>query len=120
MNTMKKITALVCLALLAAGANALDAAAETGGVRVFEAGELSLDRYTVIERLWTGTWRAAFWLPSYDDAGAAITALTNEAGRLGAEGGGPAGATAPANVNRLLYGPRDHRLTTQTHTIVYS
>lgn len=86
MNTMKKITALVCLALLAAGANALDAAAETGGVRVFEAGELSLDRYTVIERLWTGTWRAAFWLPSYDDAGAAITALTNEAGRLGADG----------------------------------
>lgn len=82
LNMMKKFTALVCLALIAVAANA----AETGAVRVFDAGELTLDRYTVIERLWTGTWRSAFWLPSHDDPGAAIAALTSEAGRLGADG----------------------------------
>jgi hypothetical protein len=79
---MKRCAALFFLGLLAGGASA----AETGAVRVFEAGELTLDRYTVVERLWTGTWRAAFWLPSRDNAGAAIAALTSEAGRLGADG----------------------------------
>jgi hypothetical protein len=55
-------------------------------VRVFDAGELTIDRYTVIERLWTSTWRSAFWLPEYKDAGAAIASLTTEAGRRGADG----------------------------------
>jgi len=83
---MKTILAIACFGLLITGAEVSEAASETGAVRVFEAGELTLDRYTVIERLWTGTWRAAFWLPSHDDAAAAITALTSEAGRLGADG----------------------------------
>lgn len=60
--------------------------AETAPVRVFDAGELTLDRYTVVKRLWTGTWRAVFWIPSHDESGAAVAALTSEAARLGADG----------------------------------
>ena len=43
-------------------------------------------QYTVVERIWTGTWRAPFWLPGYDDAGAAVAALTNKAASLDANG----------------------------------
>lgn len=55
-------------------------------VRVFDAGELTLDRYEVIERLWTGTWRASFRVPTHDDASLAIAALTSKATDLGADG----------------------------------
>ena len=55
-------------------------------VRVFDAGEISLDRYAVIERLWTGTWRASLWIPTHDDAASAIDALTSKAAALGADG----------------------------------
>ena len=61
-------------------------AVETAPVRVFDASELTLARYTVLKRLWTGTWRSAFGVPAHDDAGAAITALTMEAASLGADG----------------------------------
>ena len=54
-------------------------------VRVFDAAELTLSSYTVVKRLWTGSWRASFWVPEYDEAGAAIAALTTEAARLGAD-----------------------------------
>jgi hypothetical protein len=55
-------------------------------VRIFDTGELTLDRYTVVERLWTGTWRAAFWIPTHGDAGSAIADLTSKAADLGADG----------------------------------
>jgi len=60
--------------------------AEDAPVRIFDAGELTLDRYTVLERLWTGTLRASFWVPTYRDAASAIDALTAKAGDLGADG----------------------------------
>ena len=80
---MKKFIAMACLGLLAASTVAV---AEPAPVRVFDAGEITFDRYTVIKRLWTGTWRASFRIPSYGDSGAAIFALTSEAGNLGADG----------------------------------
>jgi uncharacterized protein YbjQ (UPF0145 family) len=61
-------------------------AAEAPPVRVFDAGELTSDRYTVVERIWTGTLRTLYWVPTHDDAGAAVTALTDKARRLGADG----------------------------------
>lgn len=79
---MRIFAVIACLGLLASGAQA----AESTEVRVFDAGELTLGRYTVIERLWTGKWRSAFWIPAHDDAAAAISELTSEAGRLGADG----------------------------------
>lgn len=84
----KPLTRFIAAALLAiagAGATAQDRA-ENAPVRVFDAGELTPDRYTVIERLWTGTWRASFWIPTHDDAGSAIAALTSKAESLGADG----------------------------------
>jgi len=61
-------------------------AAAQGGVRVFDAAELTLDRYTVIKRIWADTWRASFWVPTHDDAASAISALTSKAADLGADG----------------------------------
>jgi uncharacterized protein YbjQ (UPF0145 family) len=55
-------------------------------IRVFDAGELTLARYTVLKRLWTGSWRSAFVVPAHDDASAAIAALTTEAASVGADG----------------------------------
>jgi hypothetical protein len=78
--------------LIAAGALGLAAvnapAQETGAptVRVYDAGELTLDRYTVVQRLWTGSWRASFWVPEYREPASAITALTSRAAALGADG----------------------------------
>ena len=69
---------------------ASSASAQTGAdappVRVYDAGELTSDRFTVLERIWTGTWRTLFWVPTHDDAGAAVTALTDKARGLGADG----------------------------------
>ena len=78
---MKRVAAMACLSFLAAVA-----AAEPAPVRVFDAGEMALASYTVIKRLWTGSWRASFWIPAHSDAGTAIAALTAEAGNLGADG----------------------------------
>jgi hypothetical protein len=80
---MKKFAAMACLGLMTMGAQAAEPEAP---VRVFDAGELALNQYSVVERLWTGTWRSAFWLPAYADAGTAISALTAKARDLGADG----------------------------------
>ncbi len=84
---MKTLTAASVLILVTSVMPAVTQAKEPQPpVRVFDAGELTLDRYTVMKRLWTGTLRASFWIPAYDDAGTAIAALTSEAGNLGADG----------------------------------
>ena len=81
--TTKMRIAAGFLILAAAGAAQ---ATDTAPVRVYDAGELSLDRYTVVKRLWTGSLRASFWIPEYDDAAAGISAITSEAARVGADG----------------------------------
>lgn len=84
---MRRTTAgAALLCTLCLGAVPVMGADDVAPVRVFDAGELTPDRYTVIERLWTGTWRASFWIPSHDDAGAAVAALTRKAASLGADG----------------------------------
>lgn len=82
-KTMKQFAAMACLGLLTMGAQAAEPDAP---VHVFDAGELALNQYSVIERLWTGTWRTAFWVPEYRDAATAIAALTDRARDLGADG----------------------------------
>ena len=84
---MKRISAIAAVLLLVSGIAAGTArAAEGAPVRVFDAGELTPDRYTVIERIWTGTWRTLFWVPTHGDAGAAVTAITDKARSLDADG----------------------------------
>jgi uncharacterized protein YbjQ (UPF0145 family) len=80
---MKKLAAVACLFVLAA---ASVRAEELPPVRVFDAAELTLSRYTVVKRLWTGSLRASFWIPEHGDAAAAISAITEEARSLGADG----------------------------------
>lgn len=75
--------ALSCV-FCVAGGSAL--AADAGQVRVFDATELPLHRYTVVKRIWTQTWRSAFWVSNYDGASDAIAALTSKAAGEGANG----------------------------------
>lgn len=70
------------IVLMATPVRAADASAP---IRVLDAGELTLARYSVVKRLWTGGWRASFWVPVHEDAGDAIAALTAEAASLGAD-----------------------------------
>lgn len=75
-------TLLFVLGTAAGGARAADAAP----VKVYDPGELTLDRYTVVKRLWTGTWWSAFWISSYDEVADAVQSLTSKAAALGADG----------------------------------
>lgn len=84
---MKRVmTVVACCSILAAAAGPVPAAEPVAQVRVFEASELTLDRYTVIERIWVESWRSAFWMPAHNDPADAISALTSKAARLGADG----------------------------------
>ena len=77
-------TILRCAAVLAMAAST--GCAQNPALRVYDTGELTLDRYTIVERLWTGTWRASVWVPTHDDPGSAIAAITSKAADLGADG----------------------------------
>lgn len=81
----KRIVATILLLALWIAAGAARAA-DAAPVRVYDPGELSLDGYTVIQRLWTGTWWSAFWISSYDEVADAVESLTSKAASLGADG----------------------------------
>jgi len=83
---MRRLSACFIVTALSTMAVTTALAQDRAPVRVFDAGELAPNRYTIVERIWTGTWRAPFWLPSYDDASAAVDALTDKAASLGANG----------------------------------
>lgn len=61
-------------------------AADAAEIKVYDATQLTLDRYTVLKRIWTQTWRTAFWVPEYDKVEDAIEALTAKAADAGADG----------------------------------
>jgi uncharacterized protein YbjQ (UPF0145 family) len=71
-------------AFYVAGGSAL--AADAARIKVFDATELPLDRYTVVKRIWTQTWHSAFWVSTHDAAADAIAALTSKAADEGANG----------------------------------
>lgn len=62
------------------------AAADAVWVHVYDATELTFDRYTVVKRIWTQTWHSAFWVSTYDERADAIAALTTKAADVGADG----------------------------------
>jgi hypothetical protein len=76
------VAALACLLSVNALAQAPAAQAP---LRVFDATELTPDRYTVIKRIWVESWRSAFWVPAHADSAGAIAALSAEAARVGAD-----------------------------------
>jgi hypothetical protein len=54
-------------------------------LRTFDATQLTPDRYTVVGRLWVDSWRTAFDVPVHPESSAALTQLSDEAVRLGAD-----------------------------------
>ena len=80
---MAPAVSLGCALCVAAG---LAYGADAAQVKVFDATQLTLDRYTVVTRVWTQSWRSAFWVPEYANAADAIEALTAKAAGAGADG----------------------------------
>ncbi len=86
MSSNRLRTAAAVALLLAAGAPAVAAPTKVAdNIEVYEPGTLRPAAYTVVKRLWTGTWRSAFFLPSFPDAAAAVAAMKQEAARIGAD-----------------------------------
>ena len=85
MLASKTITQLL-IAVAIAAAPHLVGAAPSGAPRIYKVGEITLDRYTVIERIWVGSLNTASWLPTHADEPSAIEAVMSEAARLGADG----------------------------------
>ena len=59
---------------------------EPAQIRIYDPGELTLDRYTVVKRIWAGTWRASFWVPTSKERADAIDSIKSQAADAGAEG----------------------------------
>jgi hypothetical protein len=83
MNRIKLAAAALAGVFCFASGPALGA--DAAGIKVFDATELTPDRYTVVKRIWTESWRSAFWVPEYGNAADAIAALNSKAADEGAD-----------------------------------
>lgn len=81
----RSLTAVVIFAFACAPAVAQERA-EPPPIRIYEAAELTLASYTVVKRIWTGTWWASFAVPNHTDVASAIEALKKRAADAGADG----------------------------------
>jgi hypothetical protein len=61
-------------------------AADAAQVKVFDATQLTADRYTVLTRIWTQSWRSVLGVPEHDEVADAIAQLTEKAADAGADG----------------------------------
>ena len=77
---------VLCAAMLPGGVAHAQGAADTAPVRVFDATELSLKQYTVVRRIPADSWRSAFQVTKFQDAGEAVQSLVAEASSAGADG----------------------------------
>jgi hypothetical protein len=80
---MKRI---LCALALIAGSISVAAAQGSVGPRIYLVGEITYDRYTVLERIWVESWQTVFDVPAHVSEAAAIEALKEEATRRGADG----------------------------------
>ena len=104
MTLLKPACGFIAAALLAfagAIASAQQDRAEAPPIRVYEASELSLASYTVVKRIWAGTWGASLWIPTHTELADAIEALKAKAAN--------AGADAVVNLHCLNDAPWDDR-----------
>jgi hypothetical protein len=89
MSLLKPACSLIAAAIFAfagAIASAQEDRREAPPIRIYEASELSLASYTVVKRIWTGTWWASFAVPTHVDMASAIEALKARAADAGANG----------------------------------
>lgn len=79
------ITAAFFVASGGACAQQPGAAAQPAAVQVHDLNPFVGKRYDIVGRLWTGSWRSAFRLPTYAKKDDAIAAMQTEAARLNAD-----------------------------------
>jgi uncharacterized protein YbjQ (UPF0145 family) len=60
--------------------------AEASPVKVYAAGEITLDRYTFVKHLWTEDLRSVFYVPTYSTSDEGVSALVAAARAAGANG----------------------------------
>jgi len=85
LRVRKLICSLAAVLCCFAGNAAAQDLLRSAPLRIFDATELTPDRYTVVKRLWVENWRSAFGIRAHGDSSAAIAALSAEAERLGAD-----------------------------------
>lgn len=61
-------------------------AQNTPPLKVYAAGEITPDRYTVVRRIWVDSLRSVIEIPRYSQSGEAIGAIVGAATRAGADG----------------------------------
>jgi len=87
MNWLKPTRSLIAAILLLPGATAVaQDKAEAPAFRIYDSGELPPEHYTVVKRIWTGSWRASFWVPTRSEVADAIEDLKTQAADAGADG----------------------------------
>ena len=89
MTLLKPACSLIAAAILAFAGGIVSAQEdkrEAPPIRIYEASELSLASYTVVKRIWAGTWRASLWVPTHTELADAIEALKAKAADAGADG----------------------------------
>lgn len=64
---------------------ATSAAGAQAALKVYDATQLSYDRYTVIKRLWADSWRTAFGVPHHATREAAVEDILQAAESAGAD-----------------------------------
>lgn len=83
MKSARFAAAVLAGTLCAAAGPAL--AADAAEIKVYDATQLTFDRYTVLKRIWTQTWRPAFWISNYGERADAVAALISRAADEGAD-----------------------------------
>ncbi len=55
-------------------------------MKVYELGQIAVNRYDVVSHIWADSWRSATGMPLHPNEGQGVASLRAEAARLGADG----------------------------------
>jgi hypothetical protein len=80
------VAAAACVLGACAGIAQSDVDPRAANIKIYALGEINGDRYEVVGRPLTDTWRSAFWLPTYPTREQAVAALQTDAAARGADG----------------------------------
>jgi len=80
------IALAACALAGCASAPLADGTKPASEVNLYKMNNLSGTSYEIVSRIWVGSWRSAFYTPTYPSEDEAIQSLRTEAARLGANG----------------------------------
>jgi hypothetical protein len=80
------VAAAACMLGSGAGMAQSDVEQRAANIKIYALGEINGDRYDVVGRPLTDTWRSAFWLPTHPTREQAVAALQTDAAARGADG----------------------------------